>query len=190
MPGDHLRRDLDRRVEWSRCRLWSGLSLGNTSRSICTWLYEFAEAEDQLLALLTFLIYGAVMVLPVFDHFNVHMLVYGFLSLTVVRIVPVAISLIGLRLQPDTILFLGWFGPRGIASILYGLLVLREVSIVGRDEIFSIAILTVLMSVLAHSLSAWPGANWYAARAEEMRGEPNVAELIPVAEMPVRLPHT
>jgi len=165
----------------------AGLIMGNTSRSICTCLFEFGEAEGQLLTLLTLMVYGAVMVLPALDHINALVVLYGILSLTVVRVLPVAISMIGVRLQWDSVLFLGWFGPRGIASILYGLLLLEKVNISGRDEIFSITITTVLMSVFLHGLSALPGANWYAARAEKMKEEPDMPELAPVTEMPVRL---
>ena len=166
----------------------AGLTLGNTSRSICNCLYEFAEAEGQLLALVTFMIFGAVLVPPALDNAQVPILLYGALSLTVVRMLPVAISLTGLRLQPDTVLFLGWFGPRGIASLLYGLLVLRNSSINGRDEIFTIVVITVLMSIFAHGLTAWPGVRWYAARTEKMKDEPEMAEHVLVTEMPVRLP--
>ncbi len=114
---------------------------------------------------------------------------YGILSLTVVRIVPVAISLIGVRLEKGTHLFLGWFGPRGIASILYGLLVLDKVSLSGSNEIFTIVIITVLISVFAHGLTAFPGANWYAARMGKMKDQQDMAEHVPVTEMPVRLPY-
>jgi NhaP-type Na+/H+ or K+/H+ antiporter len=165
----------------------AGLILGNTSRAICACLYEFAEAEGQLLTLLTLMIYGAVMVLPTLDHTNVLIILYGLFSLTVVRMLPVAISLIGVRLQWDSVLFLGWFGPRGIASILYGLLVLGKIDIHGREEIFTITMTTVLMSVFAHGLSAYPGAKWYARRAEKMKDQPDMPELAPVTEMPVRL---
>jgi NhaP-type Na+/H+ or K+/H+ antiporter len=165
----------------------AGLILGNTSRSICTYLFEFGEAEGQLLTLLTLMVYGAVMVLPALDHIKPLILLYGILSLTVVRMLPVAISMIGVHLQWNSVLFLGWFGPRGIASILYGLLLLEKVDISGREEIFSITITTVLMSVFIHGLTALPGANWYAARTEKMREEPDRPELAPVTEMPVRL---
>ncbi len=167
----------------------AGLTLGNTSRAVCTCLYEFAEAEGQLLTLLTFMVFGAVMVLPALDQFNWLIIVYGILSLTVVRIVPVAISLIGVRLEKGTHLFLGWFGPRGIASILYGLLVLDKVSFSGSTEIFTIVIITVLISVFAHGLTAFPAANWYAARMEKMKDEPDMEEHVQVTELPVRLPY-
>jgi len=164
----------------------AGLILGNTSRAICTCLFDFGESEGQLLTLLTLMIYGAVMVLPALDHINGPIVLYSILSLTVVRVLPVAISLIGVRLQWDSVLFLGWFGPRGIASILYGLLVLGKVNIDGRGEIFAITITTVLLSIFAHGLTALPGANWYAARTEKMKEEPDMPELASVTEMPVR----
>ena len=72
---------------------------------------------------------------------------------------------------------------------------LGRANISGREEIFTIVIATVLLSVFAHGLSAWPGANWYAVRAEEMKGEPGmpgmpeIEELVPVTEMPVRVPY-
>jgi NhaP-type Na+/H+ or K+/H+ antiporter len=164
----------------------AGLILGNSSRAICTCLFDFGESEGQLLTLLTLMVYGAVMVLPALDHINGPIVLYSILSLTVVRVLPVAISLIGVRLQWDSILFLGWFGPRGIASILYGLLVLGKVNIDGRGEIFAITITTVLLSIFAHGLTALPGANWYAARTEKMKEEPDMPELASVTEMPVR----
>ena len=173
----------------------AGLTLGNTSRVICECLYDFAETEGQLLILLTFLIFGVTLVWPAIDDLNWMIVLYAVSSLTVVRMLPVAISLIGGGFQKDTVLFLGWFGPRGVASILFGLLVLGRANISGREEIFTIVIATVLLSVFAHGLSAWPGANWYAARAEEMKGEPGmpgmpeIEELVPVTEMPVRVPY-
>ena len=83
--------------------------LGNTSRSVCTYLFEFGEAEGQLLTLLTLMLYGAVMVLPSLDHINILVVLYGILSLTVVRMLPVAISMIGEHLRWNSVLFLGWF---------------------------------------------------------------------------------
>ena len=101
---------------------------------------------------------------------------------------PVSISLLGSGVRPATHVFLGWFGPRGLASILYVLLVLEGVQIQGREAIFTIVIMTVLLSVFAHGLTAWPGASWYAEHADGMRAkEPDCPELVPVSEMPVRV---
>ncbi len=167
----------------------AGLTIGNTSRPVCACLYEFAEAEGQLLALLTFMIFGGMMVWPMLEHLNWLIAAYGVLSLAVVRMLAVGVSLIGAGLQGDTVVFLGWFGPRGLASFVFGLLALERANIAGREEIFAIVIATVLLSVFAHGVTALPGTRWYAARAEEMKTEPDMAEFVPVAEMPVRIPH-
>ncbi len=167
----------------------AGLTLGNTSRAICQCLYDFAETEGQLLALLTFMIFGVALVWPVVDHLSWSIVTYGVLSLTAIRMIPVALSLIRGGFQRDTVIFLGWFGPRGLASILFALLVLGRADISHREEIFTIIIVTVFLSVFAHGLTAWPASKWYAARAEEMKDEPDMEELVPVTEMPVRIPH-
>ncbi len=166
----------------------AGLTLGNTSRTICTCVYEFAEAEGQLLTLLIFMVFGAVMAPLVFEHLTWRVALYALVSLTVVRMAPVALSLLGAQLQPDTVLFLGWFGPRGIATILFSLLMLERSSLPGQETILVVAMTTVLLSIFAHGLTAYPGAKWYAARAEAMKEEPGMTELVPVSEMPVRIP--
>ena len=140
-----------------------------------------------LLTLITFMIYGAVMVIPALEQVNWQVLLYAVLSLTIVRIIPVALSLIGMGLRIETLLFLGWFGPRGIASIIYGLILVEEVALPGREIIFSIMIVTVLLSVFAHGLTAVPAANAYGAHAETMKDEPDLPEMKQVGEMPVRV---
>ncbi len=165
----------------------AGMTLGNKFRSVCGRLYEFAEAEGQLLTLLTFMLYGAIMLVPALVDVTWWIVLYAILSLTIVRLLPVAISLLGQQLQPQTFLFLGWFGPRGIASILYCLLVLERAELVGRDVMYSTIMTTVLFSIIAHGLTAVPGANWYGAHAEANQGDDSMPELMPVSEMPTRL---
>lgn len=167
----------------------AGLTLGNCSRAICECLYEFAEAEGQLLTLVIFMIFGAVMVPMVIDHLTWQIGLYGLLSLTVIRLVPVAVSLLGARLKWDTVLFLGWFGPRGLASILFALLVVEDSSLYGREMILVTVVFTVFISIFAHGLTAYPGAKWYGRRVERFRQKPGVGETLPVSEMPVRLPY-
>jgi NhaP-type Na+/H+ or K+/H+ antiporter len=164
----------------------AGLTLGNSARSICTCLYEFAEAEGQLLTLLVFMVFGAIMVPDALEHFSWLHLLYAVLSLTIIRMLPVAVSMLGRRLRWGTVSFLGWFGPRGIASILYVLLLLEGSSVAGRDVILSVVMTTVLLSVFAHGLTALPGTNWYAQYAEQ--ADLAAAEHEQVEEMPVRLP--
>ncbi len=163
----------------------AGLTLGNTAKSICECLYEFGEAEGQLLVLLIFMIYGSTMVFPALSLGNWHIWLYGILSLTLVRMLGVAISCKGMKLRQDTILFLGWFGPRGIASVLYGLLVLEQESVVGNGIIFTTMVITVLCSVFAHGITAFPCANWYAKSIATV--DQDMPEMITIKAMPTRL---
>lgn len=165
----------------------AGITLGNFFSSVCNRLYEFIEAEGQLLTLITFMIYGAVMVMPALGQISWQIVLYAILSLTVIRMVPVALSLLRLRLQSATVLFLGWFGPRGIASIIYGLILLDEAALQGEETIFATMVVTVLFSVFAHGLTAVPAANAYGTQTQSMQEEPDRPEMKPVGEMPVRV---
>ena len=161
----------------------AGLALGNTVRGQCATLFEFAEAEGQLLTLLTFLVFGAVLLPSVGGIPDWQVIVYAVLSLTVIRMVPAALALLGTGVRGPTTLFLGWFGPRGLASILFALLVVEEAAIPLRDEILQITIVTVALSILAHGLTAAPASRWYAGLVRRI-GECEEAK--PVSEMPSR----
>ena len=91
-------------------------------------------------------------------------LVYGILSLTIIRMAPVALSLAGTRLASSTVAFVGWFGPRGLASILYLLLILESESLAGMSDIAAATLVTVALSVLLHGATASPLARAYATR--------------------------
>jgi NhaP-type Na+/H+ or K+/H+ antiporter len=166
----------------------AGLTLGNVSRAVCACLFEFGEAEGQLLALLTFLLFGAVMVPDALGQIDGRVLLYALLSLTVIRMVPAALALWGTGLRWQSVVFLGWFGPRGIASILFLLLVVAGSGLPGAAEINAVVVTTVLLSVFAHGLTAWPASIWYARCARDDMAR-DAAEHRPVTEMPVRLPH-
>ena len=115
-------------------------------------------------------------------------MIYALLSLTAVRILPVAVSLVGSGLHLRSHLFLGWFGPRGLASILFVFLVLEGVGIGAKEEIFQVVILTVLFSVFVHGLSAVPGAKLYARFiARSKADQPHRPEHAMVPELPTRL---
>ena len=100
---------------------------------------------------------------------------------------PVAISLLGTNLQPVSVLFMGWFGPRGIASILYVLTVVAAEELAARDTIYTAVMITVFISVLAHGLTAAPLSDRYGKRIAELvkAGEAG-PETMPVPEMPTR----
>ncbi len=163
----------------------AGLALGNTAECSFESLYEFAESEGQLLALMVFLVFGAVLLPGAIDHVTWEIVLYGVLSLTVIRMLPVAVSLIGTKLRKETVLFLGWFGPRGIASVLFGLLVVEKSILHHREEIFVVALITVALSVVAHGVSASPGATWYSTHSETYQKDS--MEHQDVSEMPVRI---
>lgn len=122
---------------------------------------DFAEEWGQLLNYFVFFVFGLIVV-DSWHRITAPLVVYAILSLTVVRMLPVAISLIGTRLSRPTVLFMGWFGPRGLASIVLGLVYLeQEVNLPGEATIKLAIMITVLLSVFAHGMSALPGIDLY-----------------------------
>jgi NhaP-type Na+/H+ or K+/H+ antiporter len=129
---------------------------------------EFAEGWGQMFNLIVFLLFG-IIVARNFTHLTAIHLLYGVLSLTIVRMLPVAISLAGTRLSRATVIFMGWFGPRGLASIVLGLVYLEEeVKLPGEETIKLAVIVTVFLSIFAHGLSTLPGINGYARRVSAL----------------------
>jgi NhaP-type Na+/H+ or K+/H+ antiporter len=165
-----------------------GLISGSVmSKSEIDTLDEYAEAENTFLMFVTYMIFGMVMLAPMLKHITPLMIVYALLSLTVVRMLPVAISMIGTKLQPITVLFMGWFGPRGIASILYVLTVLEIEEIAGSEMIFGVAVTTIFFSVMAHGISAGPLAERYGVFISDLIQKGSArAEAIQVSEVPTR----
>jgi NhaP-type Na+/H+ or K+/H+ antiporter len=97
---------------------------------------------------------------------------YALLSLTVIRMLPVAVSLVGTRLRGVSMLFTGWFGPRGLASIVLGLIVIAEApQLAGAGQIEVVVASTVLLSVLLHGVTAAPLSAAYARRVEGMAAD-------------------
>ena len=153
-----------------------------------SYVYEFAEAEGQLLSLVAFFILGAVLAPQALPHLTVIDLAYAVASLTAIRMIPVWLSLRGAGLSRETVTFVGWFGPRGLASVLFALLVVRQADIPHAEHIFAIAILTVLLSVLLHGLSNAPYARWYARRLTATEDDGRAEHRV-VGQMPTRHSH-
>ena len=108
---------------------------------------------------------------------------YAILSLTVIRMLPVAISLVGTKLRRSSVLFLGWFGPRGLASIVLVLVALEEPALAAlAPQIATIVLVTVIFSVFAHGISAQPGASLYTRRVAAM--DSDAPELRDVSQLP------
>ncbi|MCU7930239.1 MAG: sodium:proton antiporter [Candidatus Thiodiazotropha sp. (ex Codakia rugifera)] len=167
----------------------AGVATGNTLKHVNEEIYEFAESEGQLLNLIIFFLFGVALLPQIWDRMSLDSVVYALLSLTLVRMLPVFISLTGKRLRWETSLFLGWFGPRGLASILFLLLVLDHAHLTQASLVFDTVILTVAMSVGLHGLSALPGVNAYATALKicTRRGDDLSSEQQPVTAMPLRL---
>jgi sodium/hydrogen antiporter len=148
-----------------------GLVVGPTVERVGEQLIRFTEAEGQLLNLSVFFIFG-VLVLGAIQHLSWEVALYTLLSLTLVRMLPVALSLYGTHLRGISVLFAGWFGPRGLASIVLGLIVVEEAPLLaGRDEIELVVALTVLLSVLLHGLTAAPLSAVYARQVDGMAAD-------------------
>ncbi len=125
---------------------------------------EFTEDWGQLFNYSVFFLFGTV-VANDWAQFTPAVLLYAVLSLTLVRMLPVALALRGARLSRASVLFMGWFGPRGLASIVLGLVYLeREAHLAGESTIRLAVMATVLLSIFAHGLSALPGIGLYARR--------------------------
>jgi len=140
---------------------FAGMLLGTRTESIRERIHEFGEAESQALILFIFLLFGMILVPFSFLHWNVPAIIYAVLSLTIIRMLPVAISLLGTGLKWGTISFIGWFGPRGIASVLYLLMVVIDLGRGGYEQIYAVITLTVLLSILLHGITAVPFSKFY-----------------------------
>lgn len=143
----------------------------------------YVEQTAGLASLLTWLLFGAVVVRAVLDEADWRVLVYALLSLTVVRLLPVALALARSGLSRPTVLFVGWFGPRGLASVIFALIALEELH-GDADQAAAVIGLTVLLSVLAHGLTARPFASRYGAVVA--RTEPAPAPHDSAPQLPVR----
>jgi len=140
----------------------SGAFFGNYSRVLDSYSFRFLESEGEILILISFLVFGLTFIPAAIEFLDVKVVIYSLLSLTLFRMLPVALSLMGLGLSLKSKLFIGWFGPRGIASILYVMTVAHKMQILDlQSTLFSVITLTILLSIILHGLSAKPLVNFY-----------------------------
>lgn len=162
----------------------AGLAFGRVAPHASQDVADFTEDEGELLSSLTFLVFGAVIASPRLGDLTWQILLYAVCSLTIVRMLPVLISLLGSGTRMETRLFLGWFGPRGLASILFALLVLDDLDDPQTGTIVSIAVWTVLISIFAHGVSA---SGWSARLSRRLHSGPaEMPEKQPFPELPTR----
>ena len=165
-----------------------GVTFGNAEHPHRLTALDFAEDEGQLLAYLIFFLFGVSMVPDALGAANLLYATYVLLSLSLVRIAATVIALLGSRLRISTMVFMGWFGPRGLASILFVVLVADETSVPDQEALRNIVSLAVLASVFLHGLTAQPGAKAYARRISRLReADKCPEEIAPHPETPLGL---
>jgi NhaP-type Na+/H+ or K+/H+ antiporter len=145
---------------------------------------EFTETLASFLSLLVWSIFGLVLVSAlVRDGVAWPPILYATLSVTAIRMLPVALALRGTGLRRDTVALMGWFGPRGLASVVFTLIAFERFQEAGRpvDALILAATWTILLSVFAHGISATPLSIWYARRLEAAPEPP--VELANMPEM-------
>ena len=128
-----------------------------------------AEGMGNLMSMLTWFVFGALAFGKGLQDVSWPVILYAVLSLTIVRMLPVMLCLVGIKARLDSKMFLGWFGPRGLASIVFIVIVLGE-NLPGADTLAAVVTWTVVLSVIAHGVSAVPLANKYAKRVADREG--------------------
>jgi sodium/hydrogen antiporter len=149
------------------------------------------EELGDILGGVTFLIFGAALLGPALEHVTWQIALYAVLSLTLIRLVPVAIAMIGTGARWPTLGFLGWFGPRGLASIVFAVLAVQEANLAHAETILLASYLTIGLSVFVHGATAAPLASRYARWYESHPAHRRPAmESIPAARHRLRgTPH-
>ncbi|MGO8871138.1 MAG: cation:proton antiporter [Acidimicrobiales bacterium] len=146
----------------------AGMAFGSMVRADLETTVAFAEEAGGLLSLLVWLTFGAAMVVPGFRHATWQDCLFAVLALTLVRMIPVTMALWGSGLDRFTVGFVGWFGPRGLASVVFGLIAYDSLAPSDAARVVSVVTVTVTLSVVAHGLTASPLAARYAAFARTL----------------------
>jgi len=140
-----------------------GMLFGILAKEATHKLVMPSEGIGEAMAMLTWMIFGAVVIARIATEINLEIALYAVLSLTVIRMLPIFLSLTGSGESNSSKLFLGWFGPRGLASIVFAIIVVNE-QLPGSDFMATVVATTVLLSLVAHGVSANPLARWIAGR--------------------------
>jgi NhaP-type Na+/H+ or K+/H+ antiporter len=136
-----------------------GMLFGSLAKEHTHKLVLAAEGTGETLALVTWMLFGAIVIGPALSKFDWQVVVYAILSLTIIRMLPIFLSLTGSGESVSSKLFLGWFGPRGLASIVFAIIVINA-EVPQAEYIALIVTCTVFMSLIAHGITANPLAKW------------------------------
>jgi NhaP-type Na+/H+ or K+/H+ antiporter len=164
----------------------AGLSYGNVTRDHIKENEALAANLGLAMVQVSFLAFGALVLEPALGAMTWQVILMAVLALTIARIGPVAISMIGTKLAGPTILYLGWFGPRGLATIVFAVLVVTDADLPGTETIVTVAAITVGLSVLVHGLTAYPGSQRYADWYESQDDTEKLPEAKPVHQHDIR----
>jgi NhaP-type Na+/H+ or K+/H+ antiporter len=154
-----------------------GLVFGAIVRRDYPDICNFSNAIGHLLTMLAFFVFGLLILEPALGSITWATVVYAVLSLTVVRMIPVLLALLGTGLKAPTFLYIGWFGPRGLASLVFMATVVVDLDQESAKAIVAVAATTVGLSVLLHGITAWPGSQRYASWYNRSRVTEGVEEM-------------
>ena len=161
-------------------------ALRRDTRGEVTYL---VDEGGELFNAVTFIVFGAVILGPLLDEVTWQIVLYAALSLTVVRMVPVALAMLGTGARRPTLAFLGWFGPRGLASIVFAVILLDDTKLPHLRTLLLAITVTIALSVYAHGLTARPlterYARWWNSHPRDARP---AMESVPAAEHRLRSP--
>ncbi|MEM8794491.1 MAG: cation:proton antiporter [Pseudomonadota bacterium] len=149
----------------------AGLCFGHVVDGRCKFIFEFTESEGLLLTWGAFFLLGLALLPDALSHLSWPMVAVILTSLLIVRPLAIWVSLIGTDASPATRLFFGWFGPRGLATALFALLIVSDIDHDLAEPILALAINAVWISALLHGMSALPGARWYSRQKTTTSGE-------------------
>ena len=160
----------------------AGIAIQQVYKDVNVNIVDFAKNWGQLLNLFVFFVFGLIAG-PVLKDITWPFVLYAVMSLTVIRMLPVALSLSKTGLSRATVVFMGWFGPRGLASIVLGLIFfLKEAELPGEPLIKLVLITTILLSIFAHGFTTLPGISLYAKSVKKL--DASAPELQEIPEKP------
>jgi NhaP-type Na+/H+ or K+/H+ antiporter len=147
-----------------------GLLFGALAKKHRDIFLRAAEGTGDTMALITWVIFGSAVVGHAMGHFSWAILVYATMSLTLIRMLPVFIALAGLTVSTEGKLFIGWFGPRGLASIVFAVIVVNA-EVPNSGPIAMTVVFTIILSIIAHGVSANPWAKGLGVRSQRAQGD-------------------
>jgi NhaP-type Na+/H+ or K+/H+ antiporter len=149
-----------------------GLLFGALAKDHREDFLRAAEATGDTMALITWVIFGSAVIGHAIGHFNWVILLYAILSLTLIRMLPVFFTLAGLKVSIEAKLFMGWFGPRGLASIVFAVIVVNA-NVPNSGPIAMTVVCTIILSIIAHGVSANPWARGLGERSQRAQSVPS-----------------